>query len=225
MRLDFCLRHAAAIQYSNRRSPDNQSTFAAIRKGMRMLKKILIGLGICLLLFIVVVALQPADFRISRSATVAAPPAVVFEQVNDFHKWEAWSPWAKLDPSMKQTFEGAASGNGAVYTWAGNDQVGEGRMTITESRPGELVRIDLEFLKPFAARNVAEFTFKAGGAQTAVTWTMTGQNNFMGKAFQLFVNMDKLVGGDFEKGLAQMKTAAEAAHQQQAPATPATETK
>jgi len=186
-----------------------------------MLKKILISLGVCLLLFIVVIALQPADFRVSRSATVSAPPVIVFEQVNDFHKWEAWSPWAKLDPAMKQAFEGAASGTGTVYTWAGNDQVGEGRMTITESRPGELVKIDLEFLEPFAARNIAEFAFKTDGAQTTVTWTMTGKNNFMAKAFQFFVNMDKLVGGDFEKGLAQLKTAAEAAHQQQVPATPA----
>jgi len=164
-----------------------------------MLKKIFIGIGVIIIVFLIVVATRPAEFRVTRSASISAPPAVVFAQVNDLHKWDAWSPWAKLDPAMKQTHEGAPAGPGAVYSWAGNSDVGEGRMTITESRPDELVRIKLEFLKPFAAVSTTEFMFKPEGNQTAVTWSMTGTNNFMAKAMCLFMNMDKMVGGDFEK--------------------------
>lgn len=175
-----------------------------------MLKKVLIALAIVLGLFLAVVAMQPADFRVSRSTSVGAPPAEAFDQVNDFRRWEAWSPWAKLDPQMKTTYSGAQSGAGSVYEWAGNDEVGEGRMTILESKPGELVSIKLEFLKPFEATNTAEFTFKSEGESTLVTWSMFGKNGFMGKAIHLFMDMDEMVGGDFEKGLAQLKTAAEA---------------
>ena len=176
-----------------------------------MLIKILIGLAVLVGLLVVLVAVQPSEFRITRSATVAAPPSAVFGQVNDFHKWEAWSPWAKLDPAARNTFEGAPAGTGAMFAWAGNSKVGEGRMTIVESRPSELVRIKLEFLKPFAATNTAEFTFKAEGDRTAVTWSMFGHNNFIGKAVCLVMNMDKTLGGEFDKGLAAMKSVAETA--------------
>ena len=180
-----------------------------------MIKKILLGAIVVIVLvvaiFCVVVALQPSHYHIERSATVNAPASVVFNQVNDFHKWEAWSPWAKLDPNMKQSYEGAPAGPGAIYSWTGNDQVGQGRMTITDSKPGALVKIKLEFIKPWAATNATDFTFTPQGNQTSVKWTMDGDNNFMGKAFGLFMSMDKMVGGDFEKGLAQMKTVAEAA--------------
>jgi hypothetical protein len=175
-----------------------------------MLKKILIALAATILVFLTVVAMQPAEFRVVRSATIAAPAAAVFAQVNDFHKWEAWSPWAKIDPAMKQAYGGAGAGVGAMYTWTGNKEVGEGRMTVTESRPDEFIKIRLEFLKPFAATNTAEFTFKADGDRTAVTWSMTGRNNFVGKAICLFMNMDKMVGTEFEKGLAQIKSVVEA---------------
>jgi hypothetical protein len=175
-----------------------------------MIKKILIGLAAVIVVFTVIVAMQPAEFRIMRSATIAAAAPVVFAQVNDFHKWEAWSPWEKLDPNMKKTYEGAPAGTGAIYAWSGNKDVGEGRMTLTESRPSELIRIILEFKRPFAATNTTEFDFKPDGSQTAVTWSMSGTNNFMAKAFGLFMNMDKLVGGDFEKGLTQLKSVAEA---------------
>jgi Polyketide cyclase / dehydrase and lipid transport len=157
-----------------------------------------------------VIALQPAEFRVARSAAMAAPQPAVFAQVNDFHKWEAWNPWGKIDPAIKQSYAGASSGTGAIYTWAGNKQVGEGRMTIVESRPSDLIRINLEFLKPFAATNTAVFTFKPVGAQTDVTWSMTGKNNFMAKAIHLFMDMDKMVGGQFEQGLASMKSLVEA---------------
>ena len=178
-------------------------------KVVSILKKILLGFLAVLVVFLIVVACQPPDFAIARSAAMAAAPAAVFAQVNDFHKWEAWSPWAKLDPAMKTTYEGPSSGTGAIYSWAGNDQVGEGRMTIVDSRPGELVRIKLEFLKPFPATNQADFAFKGEGAQTSVTWTMTGRKNFLQKGFCMFMDMDKMVGGDFEKGLAQMKAVVE----------------
>ncbi|HEV8340787.1 MAG TPA: SRPBCC family protein [Candidatus Binatia bacterium] len=179
-----------------------------------MLKIILIALAVIIIVFVIIVAMQPSEFRVTRSATISGPRSAVFAQVNDFHKWEAWNPWGKIDPAMKQTYEGAPAGTGAVYTWAGNKEAGEGRMTITESRPNDLIRIKLEFFKPFRATNTAEFTFKPEGNQTVVTWSMTGENNFMAKAVHLFMNMDKMVGGQFEKGLASMKSVAEAAPKQ-----------
>ena len=174
-----------------------------------MLKWILAAVGAVVVVFLIVVALQPSDFRVERSATMRAPAPAAFAQVNDFQNWRAWSPWEKLDPALKRQYEGPKAGTGAVYAWQGNKDVGEGRMTITESRPAELVRIRLEFFKPFAATNTAEFSFKPAGDATAVTWTMTGQNNFLSKAMCLFVNMDSMIGGMFEQGLAQMKSAVE----------------
>lgn len=176
-----------------------------------MLTTILLALVAVVIVFAAFVAMQPSEFRVVRSATISAPPSVVFAQVNDFHNWEAWNPWAKLDPTMKQTYEGEPAGKGAIYAWAGNSQVGEGRMTLTESRPSDLVRIKLEFLKPFAGTSTAEFTFKPQGDQTAVTWTMDGNNNFLAKALGLFMNMDKMIGGQFEQGLASLKSIAESA--------------
>lgn len=176
-----------------------------------MLKKILIGFGVLVLVFVFVVALQPSDFRVTRSATIAAPPAAVFSQVNDFHKWQAWSPWAKMDPEARNTFTGAPAGTGAVFTWDGNSKVGEGRMTLTESRPPDLIRIRMDFVRPFKGTNDVEFTFRPEGDQTVVTWAMAGRNNFLAKAICLFMSMDKMVGGEFEKGLAQMKANAERA--------------
>jgi hypothetical protein len=180
-----------------------------------MLETILIILAVIVVVFIlaivVIAALQPSAFRITRSDTIDAPAADVFVQVNDFHNWDAWSPWAKLDPTMKQTYEGAAAGTGAVYSWNGNKDVGAGRMTITESKPNDLIRIQLEFMRPFQATNQADFTFAFDGKQTVVTWGMSGTKNFMFKLVGLFMSMDKMVGGQFEKGLASMKAVTEAA--------------
>ena len=175
-----------------------------------MLMKILIALAVIVVVFVAIVVTRPSEFRVARTATVAAPAPAVFAQVNDFHKWEAWNPWAKIDPAMKQTYEGAPAGPGAIYTWVGNNEVGQGRMTITESRPSELIRITLEFEKPSRATNIAEFTFRPEGDRTVVTWSMTGRNNFLAKAIHLFMNMDKMIGGNFEKGLAHMKSVVEA---------------
>jgi len=175
-----------------------------------MLNTILIVLAVLVAALVIIVAMQPPDFRITRKATFTAAPAAVFALVNDLHQWEAWSPWAKLDPAAKMTFEGPPTGAGSGYTWEGNNKVGQGRMTILESRPSELIRLKLEFLKPFKATNTAEFTFKSEGSQTLVTWSMSGKNNFMGKAIGLVMDCDKLVGGQFEKGLADMKALVEA---------------
>jgi len=179
-----------------------------------MLITILIILAVIVIVFVAVVAMQPSEFRVARSSMTSAPAPAVFAQVNDFHKWEAWNPWGKIDPAMKQTYEGAPAGAGAIYSWVGNNQVGEGRMTMTESRPSDLIRIKMEFYKPFAATSTAEFTFRPAGNQTAVTWSMTGNNNFMAKAIHLFMNMDKMIGGQFEKGLASMKSIVEGAPKQ-----------
>lgn len=176
-----------------------------------MFKKILIALAAVVAVFLLYVARKPSEFKITRSASIAAPAKVVFPQVNDFHKWEPWSPWAKKDPQAKNSFEGAAAGKGAKFSWAGNKEVGEGSMTITESRPNELVLIDLNFVKPFKASNVTEFTFKPEGKGTAVTWTMSGKQPFFGKIMCTFMDMDKMVGADFEKGLAGIKAISEAA--------------
>lgn len=178
-----------------------------------MLPTLFIGAGIfvgAILVLVIVVASRPSAFRIVRTADMAAPPATVFAQVNDFHSWEAWSPWEKLDPTMKKVHEGAPSGKGAIYSWEGNGKVGQGRMTLMESKPPERIRIRLEFLKPFKATNTAEFTFDAEGGGTRVTWAMTGEMNFMSKLFDLIMNMDKMVGRDFEKGLTAMKAVVEA---------------
>jgi len=174
-----------------------------------MIKKILIVLIVILVVFVVIVAMQPAAYRITRTATMSVPPADVFAQVNDLHKFQDWSPWAKLDPGLKQTYDGASAGTGAIYSWEGNKKVGAGRMTITDSRTNELVSMKLEFLKPFASVATTDFAFKPEGNQTSVTWSMAGENNFMAKAFCLFMNMDKMVGGDFERGLAQLKSLVE----------------
>ncbi len=164
---------------------------------------------VAIFLFVIVAALQPGEMRVVRSTAIAASPADVFPQVNDLYKWKAWSPWAKLDPAAKETFEGPPAGPGAEFKWSGNKKIGEGAMKITDSRPNDLVRIALTFVRPFPCSNLVEFTFTPEGNQTAVAWTMTGQKNFAAKAVGLFMNMDKMVGRDFEKGLAAMKAVVE----------------
>lgn len=173
---------------------------------------VLVGLAVLIAGFLAVVALQPSEFLVTRSAVIAAPAAAVFGHVNELRRWKDWSPWAKKDPAAKETFEGPAAGSGAVFRWAGNSEVGEGSMTIVESRAAELIRIRLDFLKPFENSADVAFGFKPEGKGTHVTWTMSGRSDFLGKAVCLFMNMDKMVGGDFEKGLASLKAVAEAGH-------------
>jgi polyketide cyclase/dehydrase/lipid transport protein len=175
-----------------------------------MLVKILVGIAVVLGALAAFIALQPAEFSVSRTATFAAPASAVYAQVNELKKWEAWSPWAKKDPQAKSSYAGPAAGTGASMSWAGNSEVGEGRMSIVESSPNALVRFKLEFFKPFAATNSADFSFKEVGGRTALTWTMRGHNGFLGKAMCLVFDMDKMVGGDFEAGLAGIKAIVEA---------------
>jgi hypothetical protein len=159
---------------------------------------VVLGATVVLLGFI---ASRPSDFRVTRTRTLAAPPDVVYGYVNDFRRWTEWSPWEKRDPALKREYTGAPAGPGATYHWVGNRQVGEGRMTITESRPAQAVVIRLEFIKPWTATNQAQFDFAPSGSGTSVTWTMRGEKNFMAKAFGLLVDVDRLVGTDFDRGL------------------------
>lgn len=171
----------------------------------------LIAIGVVVLLMIAALAFmatRPADFRIERSAQVDASRNVVFSIINDLRRWGEWSPYEKRDPNMKRIFEGPSSGPGAIYTWSGNNQVGEGRMTIVESRPGELVSMELEFSRPFKSTNEVNFELTASEGGTRVTWIMDGKNNFRTKAMSLFMNMDEMVGKDFEQGLANLNRVA-----------------
>jgi uncharacterized protein YndB with AHSA1/START domain len=176
-----------------------------------MLIKTLIALAAIVTVFVAVVALQPAEFRVARSATIAAPAPAVFAQVNDFHRWPAWSPYDRLDPAMKKIYAGAPAGQGASYSWAGNRHAGEGRATIIDSRPNDLIRIQLDFMKPFAGTAFAEFAFEPHGDRTTVEWRLSGTNNFVAKAVHLFMDMDRMVGGQFEEGLGRLKSVAESA--------------
>ena len=161
---------------------------------------ILLALSLIAFLFIIVIAGRPDEFVVSRATRISAPPDKVFPRVNELRKWEDWSPWAKLDPDAKSMFEGPAAGVGSDMSWDGNKKVGAGKMTIIESKPSDLVRIRLEFLRPFQATNTAEFKFKPETPQTFVKWSMTGRNNFFFKAFSLLANFDDMIGKDFEKG-------------------------
>ncbi|ESS72072.1 polyketide cyclase/dehydrase [Methyloglobulus morosus KoM1] len=176
-----------------------------------MLNIILMLIPFAIVVVLVLTSRQPDDFKITRSASISAPASAIFPHVNTLQKWNAWSPWAKLDPDSKSTFEGPEEGVGAKMSWAGNNKVGVGSMTITESRPSEFIQFKLEFQKPMQATNTAEFSFNSEGDQTNITWTMTGTNNFMGKVMNLFMNCDKMVGGQFEKGLADLKKVVEGA--------------
>jgi carbon monoxide dehydrogenase subunit G len=175
---------------------------------------VFIGIGVVVLLIIAAlafIATRPEDFRVERSAQVDAPRDVVFSIINDLRQWGEWSPFDKRDPSMKKTFEGASSGLGAIYSWNGNSQVGEGRMTIVAIKPDELVSMKLEFSRPFKATNEVNFKLVPSEGGTRVSWIMDGKNNFMTKAMSLFMNMDKMVGKDFEQGLVNLDRVAQAA--------------
>jgi len=175
-----------------------------------ILLSLLLGFVALLAILCIVIAMQPEDFRVSRSMTMNAPPDRVFAEVNDFHRWEAWSPWAKLDPNAKETYEGPSSGVGSIFRWDGDANVGAGNMTIVESKPNERIGIKLEFIRPFAGLCGTEFTFKPEGDGTTMTWTMSGKNNFIAKAIGLLlIDCDKMMGTEFEKGLTSIKSIVE----------------
>jgi hypothetical protein len=172
---------------------------------------VLVALVIIGILLIVIIAGRPDEFTVARSTQIAAAPEKVFSHVNELRKWDAWSPWAKADPNCKITYAGPPAGVESSHAWAGNKKVGEGKMTIIESTPSSLIRLRLEFLKPFKATNTGEFQFAPGSGKTLVTWSMTGKNSLCFKVFGLFMDCDMMIGKDFEKGLASLKSVTETA--------------
>jgi uncharacterized protein YndB with AHSA1/START domain len=182
-----------------------------------MFKKLVVLLALVLGGLAVFVARQPSEFLIVRTRTFAAPPEIVFDYVSDFRRWTEWSPWEKLDPALRREYSGAESGEGAIYHWVGNEEVGEGRMTIVDAEDPTSVTIRLEFMRPFQAVNTAQFDILAGGLGTDVTWSMTGHNGFVGKAMALVMNPDQMVGKSFEQGLADLDTVTAAATPPPAP--------
>ena len=175
---------------------------------MKTLAVVVIVLAVAVAAVLVLAAKKPATFRVARSIRIAAPPQRIFDLIEDFRAWSAWSPWERMDPDLKRTYAGAPRGRGAVYAWEGNRKVGQGRMEIVEASPPSRIAIRLDFLKPFEAHNTAEFTLAPEGDGTHVTWAMTGPNVFMGKVMGVFVDMDRMIGRDFERGLANLKAAA-----------------
>lgn len=172
-----------------------------------MIKKILLGLGAIVAIILIAASFEPNDFRVERSATLAATPAALFAQVNDHHKFNEWNPFTKDDPSVKNTYTGPESGVGAVCSWVG-DKTGSGSATIIESKPNELVREKMDWIKPMEGTSTVDFTFKPAGDKTVVTWAMYGSQNFMGKVVSLFMSCEKMCGPMFEKGLASLGVAA-----------------
>ncbi len=174
-----------------------------------MLKTILLVVVVLILALVAFAATRPDTFRVERSATIKAPADKLFPLIDDFHAWAQWSPWEKLDPQMKRTHSGAASGKGEIYEWEGNKDVGKGRMEITESTPPTKIVIKLDFLEPYEQHAITEFDFAQSGDSTKITWAMSGQNNFMSKLMCIFMNMDSMIGKDFEAGLANLRAVAE----------------
>jgi hypothetical protein len=175
---------------------------------MKSVKIILILVVLVIAGVLIFAATKPDMFRVTRSASIKAPPEKIQAQLADFHGWQAWSPWEKMDPAMKRSFGGAEKGKGATYAWEGNDKVGQGRMEITESTP-QKVALDLDFVKPFEAHNQVSFSLAPKGEATEVTWSMVGPVPYFAKIIHVFVDMDRMVGGDFEAGLANLKTVTE----------------
>ena len=166
---------------------------------------LVVGIGVVL----AIAATKPDTFRIQRSAAIKAPPEKIFPLINDFRQWGAWSPYEHKDPAMKRTYSASTSGRGAVYEWDGDKNVGAGRITITDTSPPSKVFIDLDMLKPFAASNKVEFTLVPNGNGTNVTWEMQGGVPYFAKIVHMFIDMDRMVGNDFEAGLANLKANAE----------------
>jgi carbon monoxide dehydrogenase subunit G len=174
-----------------------------------MLTKIALALVVLLVAVLVYAASRPDSLHVQRTASINAPPDRVFPLINDFHSWSSWSPYEHIDPAMKRAYSGAANGKGAVYEWTGNSEVGQGRMEITDVSNPSRVTIKLDFVKPLEGHNVAQFALVPQGTATNVTWTMDGPTPFIGKLIGVFINMDKMIGNQFETGLANLKIIAE----------------
>jgi uncharacterized protein YndB with AHSA1/START domain len=174
-----------------------------------MFKKILFVIVLLVVGVLIIAAFKPGSFSVQRTATIQAPPEKIFPLINDYHNWPQWSPWEKIDPTMKRTFSGPSSGTGSVYEWDGNNKAGKGRMETAESVPASKIAIKLDFIKPMETNNNVQFSLQPNGDSTTVTWTMTGPVSFPAKVMTVFVSMDKMIGPDFETGLANMKATAE----------------
>ena len=174
-----------------------------------MFKKILLIIVLVVVVILVLAAFKPSNFSVQRTATIQAPPEKIFPLINDYHNWPQWSPWEKIDPNMKRTYSGPTSGTGSVYEWDGNSKAGKGRMEIAESMPTSKIAIKLDFIKPMETNNNVQFNLQPNSNSTTVTWTMSGPVSFPAKVMTVFVSMDKMIGPDFEAGLANMKAAAE----------------
>ena len=175
-----------------------------------MLTAILLAVVAIVAVVLMLASRQPDSFRVERRATINASPDRVFPLINDFHRWDAWSPWEKLDPAMQKAFDGPPSGVGSSYAWKGNSKAGEGRMEIVDSRPASRVGLKLDFLKPFKSSNTTDFDLAPSGNGTDIRWSMSGPHTMMSKVMCLFTSMDRMVGKDFEEGLANLKREAEA---------------
>jgi uncharacterized protein YndB with AHSA1/START domain len=173
-----------------------------------MLRKISSAVVILIAALLVFAAARHDTFRVERSASIKAQPEKIFHLINDFHQWDAWTPFNK-DPAMKKTFSGAASGVGAISAWEGNSDVGQGSIQITESTPPAKIVMDLNIIKPFKGHNRVEFTLQPTADATAVTWAMNGTNTYLCKLMGIFISMDKMVGKDFGAGLSNLKNVAE----------------
>ena len=175
-----------------------------------MFKKIALALVVLVAAVLLYATTRPDTFSVQRSALIKAPPEKVFPLINDFHSWASWSPWEKLDPAMKRTHTGPAAGKGAAYAWEGNSKVGKGRMEILDSAPSSKISIKLDFIEPFEGHNVTDFTLQPQGSDaTQVTWVMSGPAPYVTKLMGIFVNMDAMIGKDFEAGLSNLKAATE----------------
>ena len=173
---------------------------------LEILTIIAVVLAIAIAIVLGLAATKPDTFSVQRAAVVKAPPEKILPLINDFHQWGTWSPWEGKDPGMKRTYSGTASGRGAVYAWDGNKNVGSGRMEILDTSSPSKIVIKLDFLKPFEAHNTAEFTMLAqGDGATNISWVMHGPAPFMSKMMQVFMNIDNMVGKDFEIGLSNLK--------------------
>ncbi len=175
-----------------------------------MLMTVLIVVAVLIAALLAIAATRPGTFRMQRSVSIKAPPARIFALLDDFHCWTQWSPWENIDPGLKRTYDGPPSGVGTLYAWEGNNKVGKGSMEITASTPTQRVVIKLDFIKPMEGHNITEFTLVPQGETTDVTWAMHGPVPYIARIVQIFVSMDRMVGGQFETGLANLKRAAEA---------------
>jgi hypothetical protein len=174
-----------------------------------MIQTVAIVLGALIVLMLIAAALMPSTFRIHRTTRIAAPPDRIHPLLVDFRRWPAWSPWEDLDPELRRSYGGAERGKGATYAWEGNKKAGAGTMVITEDAPPIGVGIDLRFTRPFPAHNTTEFRLTPDGTSTDVTWALTGPQPYLMRLMTMFYGMDKLVGPDFEKGLARLKAEVE----------------